>query len=117
MVAIRPGEEKCDITAGFNFEPNSEPAQWLADHDITCDAGDIYLRRIIYAEGRSKSYINGQPFPLQKLKELSEKLVHIHGQHQHQALMSHTTHRQQLDAYANHDNLLAEVNKHYKNNQ
>lgn len=45
---------------------DSEPAQWLADHDIPCDDGDIYLRRVIYAEGRSKSYINGQPFPLQK---------------------------------------------------
>nr|WP_241480312.1 AAA family ATPase [Legionella norrlandica] len=81
---IRPGGEKCDITAGFHFDESSEPAQWLAEHDISSDNGEIYLRRIIYAEGRSKSYINGQPFPLQKIKELSEKLVHIHGQHQHQ---------------------------------
>lgn len=111
---IRPGEEKCDITAGFNFDKGSEPAQWLAEHDILCEEGDIYLRRIIYAEGRSKSYINGQPFPLQKVKELSEKLVHIHGQHQHQALMQHPTHRQQLDQYANNQNLLLDVAKLYK---
>jgi DNA repair protein RecN (Recombination protein N) len=114
---IRPGEEKCDITAGFNFDKNSEPAQWLSEHDIHCDEGEIYLRRIIYAEGRSKSYINGQPFPLQKIKELSEKLVHIHGQHQHQTLMQHPTHRQQLDQYANHLNLLIDVTKLYKQYQ
>jgi DNA repair protein RecN (Recombination protein N) len=114
---IRPGEEKCDITAGFNFDKASEPAQWLTDHDILCEEGEIFLRRIIYAEGRSKSYINGQPFPLQKIKELSDKLVHIHGQHQHQTLMQHPTHRQQLDQYANNQNLLMDVAKLYKQYQ
>lgn len=111
---IRPGQEKCDITAGFFVGQDSEPAQWLVAHDIPCDDGEIYLRRVIYAEGRSKSYINGQPFPLQKVKELSEKLVHIHGQHQHQTLMHHTTHRQQLDQYGKNQLLLDEVSRLYK---
>ncbi|CEG58879.1 DNA repair protein RecN [Legionella fallonii] len=111
---IRPGEEKCDITARFNFEKESEPAQWLAEHEIRCEEGEIYLRRIIYAEGRSKCYINGQPLPQQKVKELSEKLVLIHGQHQHQTLMQHPTHRQQLDHYANHHNMLQEIAALYK---
>jgi DNA repair protein RecN (Recombination protein N) len=114
---IRPGEEQCSITAGFHFDKESEPALWLAEHDIHCDEGEIYLRRIMYAEGRSKSYINGQPFPLQKIKELSEKLVHIHGQHQHQTLMHHQTHRQQLDQYANHHILLEEVTTLFKSHQ
>lgn len=111
---IRPGAEKCDITAKFNFDQGSEPAQWLMEHDIPCDDGEIFLRRIIYAEGRSKSYINGQPFPQQKIKELSEKLVLIHGQHQHQTLMQHPTHRQQLDQYANHHKMILEVATLYK---
>ena len=98
----------------FNFDKDSEPANGWRNMN-TCEEGEIYLRRIIYAEGRSKSYINGQPFPLQKIKELSEKLVHIHGQHQHQTLMQHPTHRQQLDQYANHQNLLDEVAS-YTNN-
>lgn len=114
---IRPGEEKCDITAQFTFDKASEPAQWLAEHDIPSDEQQLYLRRVIYAEGRSKSYINGQPFPLQKVKELSEKLVHIHGQHQHQTLLQHPTHRQQLDRYAHHQDLLTEVAGLYKEAQ
>ncbi len=114
---IRPDQDKCDITAGFTFDESSEPALWLAEHDISCDGGEIYLRRVIYAEGRSKSYINGQPFPLQKIKELSDKLVHIHGQHQNQALMQHPTHRQQLDQYANHQHLLDDVSSLYKQYQ
>lgn len=111
---IRPGERYCDITAAFAFEADSEPGQWLKEHDLAYEEGELYLRRVIYAEGRSKSYINGQPFPLQKVKELSEKLVHIHGQHQHQTLMQHTAQRQQLDQYAEHSELLRDVARLYK---
>jgi DNA repair protein RecN (Recombination protein N) len=114
---IRPGEEQCDITARFSFDKASEPALWLAEHDIPYEDNELYLRRIIHAEGRSKSYINGQPFPLQKVKELSERLVHIHGQHQHQTLMNHQTHRHQLDSYAKHHHLLDEVARIYKQYQ
>jgi DNA repair protein RecN (Recombination protein N) len=111
---IRPGEEQCDITASFSFDPESEPALWLAEHDIPYQDNELYLRRVIHHEGRSKSYINGQPFPLQKIKELSEKLVHLHGQHQQQTLMQHQTHRSQLDHFAQHHDLLNEVTAHYK---
>ncbi|WP_028389470.1 DNA repair protein RecN [Legionella fairfieldensis] len=111
---IRSGEERCDISACFQIDELSEPAQWLLEHDIHCMDGEILLRRVLYVEGRSKSYINGQPFPLQKVKELSEMLVHIHGQHQHQTLMLHPAHRQQLDQYANHSELLTEVTALYK---
>ena len=114
---IRPGEDHCDITASFNFEHNSELTQWLSDHEIPYTENELYLRRIIYAEGKSKSYINGQAFPLIKIKELSEKLVHIHGQHQHQTLMQHQTHRQQLDQYANNQDLVDVVAKLFKKYQ
>ena len=110
---IRGHAEKCDISACFHIEKTSLPARWLDEHDIATDDGELFLRRVIYAEGRSKSYINGQPFPLQKIKELSEMLVDIHGQHQHQTLLQHATHRQQLDQYANHQHLLDDVNRLY----
>jgi DNA repair protein RecN (Recombination protein N) len=106
---VRPGKDKCDITACFLVESNSEPAQWLNSHEIEYEQGEIFLRRVIHAEGRSKSFINGQPFPLQKIKEFSEMLVDIHGQHQYQTLLQHSTHRQQLDLYAHHVDLLAAV--------
>ncbi|WP_133129919.1 DNA repair protein RecN [Legionella yabuuchiae] len=106
---IRPGTDKCDISACFQYDEHSQPAQWLEEHEIASEDGIIYLRRVILAEGRSKSYINGQPFPLQKVKELSERLVDIHGQHQHQTLLHHATHRQQLDQFAGHDSLLERV--------
>ena len=111
---IRVGAEKCEIHACFSFDANSQPADWLKAHDALNDEGEIILRRVLYPEGRSKSYINGQPFPLQKVKELSETLVDIHGQHQHQRLLNHATHREQLDEYAQHAPLLFEVNQAYR---
>lgn len=81
---IRPGAEACDIQACFTCDPESESAVWLAAHDAVLEDNEILLRRVITREGRSKAYINGVVFPIQKLKELGVTLVHIHGQHQHQ---------------------------------
>ena len=111
---VRAGADKCEIHACFSFDEVSQPASWLTEHDLSNDQGEILLRRVMYAEGRSKSYINGQPFPLQKVKELSELLVDIHGQHQHQRLLQHATHRQQVDQYANHHALLDDVARLYR---
>ncbi len=56
-------------------------------------------------------------FLYKKIRELSEKLVHIHGQHEHHALMQHATHRQQLDLYGKNHQLLSEVEQLYKHCQ
>lgn len=63
--AVRHGEEKCEIHATFKIDEPSEPAHWLSAHDLDCSDSEVILRRVIYSEGRSRSYINGQPFPLQ----------------------------------------------------
>ncbi|HBI21396.1 MAG TPA: DNA repair protein RecN, partial [Legionella sp.] len=111
---VRSGADKCEIYAIFSFDEDTPPADWLMAHDLDASDGEIVLRRVMYAEGRSKSYINGQPYPLQKVKELSEMLVDIHGQHQHQRLLQHATHRQQVDQYANHPLLLDDVARCYR---
>lgn len=111
---VRTGADKCDIQATFVIAPESAPAQWLSAHDVDIQDASVILRRVIFPEGRSKSSINGVSFPLQKVKELSEMLVDIHGQHQHQSLLNHSTHRQQLDHYANHHDCLQAVQHHYR---
>ncbi len=114
LSVIRTGAEKCDITACFHVGNDSPALIWLKEHDLSTELGEVFLRRILYAEGRSKSTINGQPFPIQKIKELSEMLVDIHGQHQHQTLLNHQTHRSQLDHYANHQPQLERVQQLYR---
>lgn len=106
---VRPGADRCDISACFHIDAGSLPEDWLKEQALDAAEQEIILRRVIYAEGRSKSYINGQLFPLHKVKELSEMLVDIHGQHQHQTLLKPHTHRQQLDQYAGNQKLLDNV--------
>jgi len=111
---IRLGAEKCEITVCFEIATQAAPAQWLLEHDVSLDENRVVLRRVLYVEGRSKSTINGIPFPLQKIKALSALLVDIHGQHQHQTLLHHSTHREQLDLFARHTDLLASVEARYQ---
>ncbi len=101
---LRPGAESCDIQACFTCTAQSQAQLWLAEHDLA-EGDDIFIRRVITREGRSKAYINGVAFPLQKVKELSVNLVHIHGQHEHQTLFSTATHREHLDRFAQHGDL------------
>lgn len=110
---IRLGEDKCDIQAIFQIEAGGPPSIWLDEHEITFDE-NLILRRVLSQEGRSKSFINGVSFPLQKVKELSAMLVDIHGQHQHQTLLHPNTHRHQLDTYADNNALLQTVAAQYR---
>lgn len=110
---IRPGAESCDIQACFTCSPNSDSARWLVDNDLIFEE-DIFLRRVVTREGRSKAYINGVVFPLQKVKELGVTLVHIHGQHEHHTLFSATTHREQLDQFAQHGALRKQLAECYR---
>lgn len=110
---IRAGESKCTVSACFSFEIGSEPDTWLRTHAFDTSSHEVWLRRVISLEGRSKAFINGEPMPLQKVKAFSELLLDIHGQHQHQRLLKPSTHRIQLDQFASHSKLLNEVNQSY----
>ena len=75
---------------------------------------DCLLRRVLTTEGRSRGYINGQSATMQQLKELGERLVDIHGQHEHQSLLRRDSHLRLLDEYGNHIKLLNELDEHYQ---
>jgi DNA repair protein RecN (Recombination protein N) len=105
---IRHGSDRAEISAGFNVQDNAAVNTWLATQDLDMD-GECQLRRIINREGRTRGYINGQPVPMQSLRELGEQLVDIHGQHEHQSLLRTPVQRQLLDAYGGHQPLLDKV--------
>jgi len=96
---IRQGCERADITASFDLRGLDSARQWLRDHDLD-DEHDCILRRVIGRNGRSRAFINGQPSPLQSLRQLGERLIEIHGQHEHQRLLQRDSHGPLLDAYA-----------------
>jgi DNA repair protein RecN (Recombination protein N) len=108
---VRPNTSKADLTATFDVKHNPLAAKWLKAQELDFD-NECILRRVISAEGRSKAYINGSQVPLTQLKELGQKLINIHGQHDHQLIVKTNEQRRLLDEYANHHHLMDDV-KHY----
>jgi DNA repair protein RecN (Recombination protein N) len=110
---IRHGAERADLSASFDLDALPAARAWLAERDLD-DERECHLRRVIAGNGRSRNYINGIPQPAQALRELGERLVDIHGQHEHQSLVRREAQRQLLDDYAGHSNLATEVEGHYQ---
>jgi DNA repair protein RecN (Recombination protein N) len=92
---VRQGAERAEVTASFAALPAAATA-WLESQAIDYE-GDLVLRRVIGADGRSRAYANGQVVPLQALRELGELLMEVHGQQEFQRLVSRAAQRELLD--------------------
>ncbi|MPQ77150.1 DNA repair protein RecN [Hydrogenovibrio sp. JE_KL2] len=110
---VRHGTPRADITADFEIQDLPQVQAWLADNEFD-DEGNCLLRRTVTAEGRSKAYINGLPASISQLKGLSDLLIDIHGQHEHQSLLHSNKQLELLDAYANHPKLLEDTQQSYQ---
>ena len=105
---IRHGCDRAEISAGFDIGSQAAVTAWLGERELDMD-GECQLRRVINRTGRTRGYINGQPAPMQSLRELGEMLVDIHGQHEHQSLLRGSVQRQLLDDFGGHHALLKKV--------
>ncbi len=105
---VRHGCERAELIADFDLADSSAAASWLADEEFD-DAGNCQLRRIIRSEGTSRAWINGRPATLSQLQTLAAKLLEIHGQHEHQALLDRASQLALLDAYGDHAAALQRV--------
>ena len=110
---VRPGSDKTEVSARFLLEGNPAARAWLATNELEND-GECIVRRVLSAEGRSRSYINGVPVPLAQLRNLGQLLVNVHGQHAHQMLLKPDYQLALLDGYAGHHLLLDDVRRHYQ---
>jgi DNA repair protein RecN (Recombination protein N) len=106
---IRAEQEKLDVSICFDISQIPEARAWLKSFDLDNESNECIIRRTLSRDGRSRSYINGMPTTLQPLRELSEFLINIHGQHEHQSLLKQETQRSLLDLYAGHQDLVDQV--------
>lgn len=104
---VRAGADRAELSAQFELSRLDDAREWLSENDL--GAEDCLLRRVIDVNGRSRVYINGRAATVQQLRDLGEKLVEIHGQHAHQALLKGETQRDLLDAYGDCSELAASV--------
>ncbi|GJD60908.1 DNA repair protein RecN [Methylobacterium frigidaeris] len=95
---VRQGEAQGQVTAVFDI-PADHPARTLAAAAEIDTEGDLILRRIQVADGRTRAFVNDQPVGVQVLRAIGAALVEIHGQHDDRALSDSTTHRAILDAF------------------
>ncbi len=105
---VRHGAERAELSAQFDLADAAPARGWLREQELD-DGDDCQLRRTLRADGGSKAWINGRPATLAQLAELAGLLVEIHGQHEHQALLSKASQLALLDGYGGHDADLARV--------
>ncbi|WP_168389899.1 DNA repair protein RecN [Acinetobacter indicus] len=98
---VRYGTDKADVTATFSYHDGSPEAEWLKQQELDDESGEIHLRRVIFATGRSKAWINGRPSSLSELKEIGRLLVQLYSQHSQQQLLEPPYPKHWLDRYSN----------------
>lgn len=109
---IRNPHDRCDISLCFDITQNTAAQAWLHAQDLEADC--CIIRRVIARQGPAKSTINGVAFPLQQVKALADLLIHIHSQHQQQALLQPDQQRAALDRFAGTTVLVNSVKKLYQ---
>jgi DNA repair protein RecN (Recombination protein N) len=96
---VRHGAEQGQVTAVFDV-PKKHPAAKILSENGLEDTGEMILRRVQFADGRTRAFLNDQAISVQTLKAVGSVLVEIHGQHDERALVDTATHRRLLDAFA-----------------
>jgi DNA repair protein RecN (Recombination protein N) len=112
---VRQGAERAEVSASFAALP-AAAIDWLEAQSMQFD-GELIVRRVIGADGRSRAYVNGQMVPLQALRELAEFLIEIHGQQEFQHLIGRAAQRELLDDRLKDSALkgkVAELHERYK---
>ena len=105
---VRHGAPQGQVTAVFDVPANHPARGLLADNAID-DDGDIILRRVQTADGRTRVFVNDQPSSVALMRDVGRALVEIHGQHDDRALVDAAAHRALLDAFGGHAGAAAET--------
>jgi DNA repair protein RecN (Recombination protein N) len=95
---VRQGVEQGQVIAAFDVARGHPARALLGANDIAAE-DELILRRVQFADGRTRAFVNDQPVSVQVMKQLGEALVEIHGQHDERALVDAATHRRLLDAF------------------
>ena len=102
---IRNGAARAKVEAVFNLNEGDAAFAALDALGIECDGNELILSRELSAAGRNACRVNGTFVPVASLKSVSDTLVDIHGQHEHQALLDAENHISYLDAYCHAESL------------
>jgi len=111
---VREGAEQGQVTAAFDVAIDHPARGVLAANDLGADIGagdELIVRRVQFADGRTRAFINDQPVSVQVLRAIGSALVEIHGQHDDRAFVEAATHRTLLDAFGGIEATAAKVRR------
>jgi len=115
---VRQGCEKAEISAVFSVADMPQLQAWLNDNELVGEDQTCLMRRIVYADGRSRAFINGFNATMQQLREAGDFLVDIYSQHAHHSLLKTASQRALLDDFGGVSALAGEVvgaYRHWRN--
>ncbi len=111
---VRAGADRAEVIAEFATDGARGLDAWLAEAALEGDPGRLLLRRVVDRNGRSRAFVNGHAATVQQLREASDALVDVHGQHAHQSLLRTDAQRDLLDGHAGLAKLAADVAAAYR---
>ena len=109
---VRHGAERAEVAATFGHL-SAAALQWLEEQAIEHD-GEVTVRRVTGADGRSRAYINGLLVSIQALREFAEFVIEIHGQQEFQHLVKRSAQREMLDVHLSGKDLITAMSDIYR---
>lgn len=106
---VRSGEARAVLEGVVDVKGLDDVAAVLGELGVAVDDDYLVLRREIRSGGRSRAWVNGTPATAGVLRRIGALLVDIHGQHEHQRLMSADFQQWVLDAFGECTELAADV--------
>lgn len=111
---IRQGKERCVIEAHFDIRQYNLKDFFL-ENDLDDDPHDCILRREININGKSRAFINDTPASLTVMKDLGERLIDIHSQHQNLLLNKEDFQLHVVDILTKDEDTLRKYQESYQN--
>lgn len=110
--AVKAGEKRCVIEATFDISACGLN-HFFDEHDLDFDGTECIVRRELTSAGKSRAFINDTPTQLSLLKELGDKLIDVHSQHQNLLLNKEDFQLNILDIIASNKDLLTRYKSSY----
>ncbi len=112
---ISYGKQRCRVEAVFGISDSPAVFEKLNEMGLGSDDGDLTIMRELSVNGKSLCRVNGVVIPLSSLKPITDLLVDVHGQHEHQSLLDEKNHVGVIDSYSSDEiePLVREVNAVY----
>src|SRR5579884_1626530 len=97
---VRGGAERALVDAVFDLSKAPEIADLARGIGVELEQDRLLISREVSASGKSSARIGGRPAAVSQLKDLGDRLVDLHGQHEHQSLLAVSRHVDLLDDWA-----------------